>query len=524
MNKKQSSWLTAFGTIGLVLFLGLSLGVTSCIHQESKKLTPEWPYESLTSTSSSEINSSSTSSDNTNEELPIPEEKKIDTKTYNFTFTKEIDGGIVENLFERMFDEITDCHQTPEDLGYCVDDDENNFNYDLNYQIFHKTGSFNCPLCNKTNKYLVTMTRGGLIEYYIFNHCSHLPNNDEYLYINLAKSFANYLNKEDAVLVGPHYKYDFGLIKKGDIYYFEFLGLNIPVITTRLDKYYYEMLDSMKVLVEFNVNSFDDHISKPEDFETRNLIPLMFYKHFANWCIDYALTPAAENLRTKATEDLETNSYDIRFVPEDKKSDLTAYYDELLRSEKYKLSLMSGKNIVDEAFITTFKTMNPTFQNTDKYYIENNEIVIVNDGWCESPHGTISSGNIIGEYIIRDSYNLELLEIFPFYNNFAMTPGWCDPDTAHPEGYVQGEAIVDYATEIGSIATLGAYQSSNSIADLVHGMNPNTYKEFTKYNYSIGLTDAYYQELEFYIEKGLFTHCAISYVNTLLGGDDYAEV
>ncbi len=316
MNKSSKRLIT-FGFVGLSLFLGLSIGVTSCVNQESKGLTPEYPYTSLTP-SSTNSNETSSQLSSINEELPVPEEEQIDIKKSDFNFTKDIKSEMVEDLFERMFDDIIMRHETPDLLGYCVDDEENNFNYDNSYQLFHKVGSFKCPTCHKTNKYLVTMTYKGLIEYYVFNHCSHLPDNDEYLYINFATTFANYLNKEDSVLVGANYKYDFGLIKKGDIYYFEFLGLNIPVITKRLDNYYYTMLDSMNVLVEFNLIA-DSNFTLPTSFETKNLIPLMFYKHFANICIDYELTPKSSFLKSKALEDLNNNTLDNNLVPEDKK-------------------------------------------------------------------------------------------------------------------------------------------------------------------------------------------------------------
>lgn len=519
MNKKSAIHLVTFGLTGLIVFLGISLGITSCINQESKGLVPDYPYTSLTPSSNVETSSQFSSSDD--EELPIPEEEQIDHKEHDFTFTKKIESEMIQDLFERMFDNVYN-HETPDELGYCVDDNENDFGYDTSYQILHKTSSFKCPYCNKTNKYLVTMTKTGLMEYYVFKACTHLPNGDAYLYINFATTFANYLNKEDSVLVGANYKYDFGLIKKGDIYYFQFLGLNIPVITNRLDRYYYEMLDSMDVRVEFNViGNPDFDLDKKENFVTKNLIPLMFYKHFANICIDYQLTSKAQELVTNATNDL-SNSIDSSLVPEDKQSDLEAYKNELKYSNKYKIDFIESKKIVDECFVKTLTLINPNFKNNDNYFIdENNNIKIYNEYYCEAEFGVIDSGSIIGEYKYKadNKKYIQLEEIFPFFNNFSLTPGWCYPYTEPPVGYVNGEAVVNYANKIGTIATLGCYYSSSSFADMVHGMSEDVYNDFQSFSYSIGLTDAYYQELEFYIEKGLFTHCALSYVNALLGGE-----
>ncbi len=510
MSKKPN--YTLLGILLASLVAGVMLATSSCSTNPNDSsirsindVEPVEPIESINNLSEEEhitssqnsINNFSSGSQNFSSEEELPSyELPVEFKQRPYKLNN-LNSTIIHELFERMFKELPTISSINKDLA-----SEN--------IIESKKLLFKCPICfediqSESSFY----TNGELI--FTQNH-SHF---DKKIEIDLAEVFLDYINKDTAVLIGSNYKYDFGITKKNNKWYFQLVGLNIPLFKNEIDIRTETLLDSFgDTLIEgtMNLNGPGFDLTKYNTINEENLknaIPLLFYKHFANVLVEYNCIEASQKLVDEAKKDVSTY-LNYKYVNQEFTSSENI---DILKSVDYEnynllgdcLNTSFGGNyyktdyntFLNDCFIEMFKEANPGFTNTEQVYIENNRLFIDNKDNSEGANRNYG-------IFLNETQNF-----FPMFNEFEIYPGHFTG--AEGEVYGDNPGYLYYATDLAKVANIAGNQVNTAeFYEDSYSIKTNIEDYFFHWT----LTDSYYFILDYLTLNCYLKSAKLLYLDT----------
>lgn len=439
------------------------------------------------STNSSLLSNSSTNSNSPGENIPIYEEpaevKKRDFSLINPTL------DMAHDLFKSIFDELPNV-STP------------NIKYESKDILVYKYLMPKCPICDDQLFCEANLYTTGVLKFELVFEHNHMQN----LQIDLAEVFLNYLKKDSAVLIGKNYKNDFGIVKKSDKWYFEFLGLNLPLFRSEIDIRTETLLSAFdNTLIEATMDlkgeGYDLSKKDLSDDDLKNVIPLLFYKHFGNVLVKYNAIEASQSIIDKATEDASKGAFDSAILNStitinNNIDELNSYFKNYYilggfkSSEFVVTSYESYQEAIDFCFVEMFKEANPDFvENNDLKFYEN-KLYADNGSSCEGSVKVTAALNCVNNY----------LSFFPFFNSWSL----------FPTPYAAQSGTQYYANEEGKIGCLGMlnYDSPDYWED-----EYSHETSFDDYFFDWGITDAYYFILDYMVSNCYLKEAKLLYAN-----------
>lgn len=485
MNKKIKNFIG--GILVLLVTLFALFTIQQCSTEEehqssssSQKLSSEFKSEE-----SSSINSYSSLISSEEEVIPgIDPEEPAEIKTRAFSFNENFNINLVYDLFSSIFNELPNM-ATP------------SITYQTDNILINKSLTIKCPVCEETVFVSASLKTKGILEFDVVGYHSHIEN----IEIDLAKVFFDYLSKDSAVLIGINYKNDFGIIKKNNTWYFQFLGLNLPIFKNEIDIRTEVMLEAfgdllIEGITDLKGDGFDLTSQEIKEEELKNAIPLLFYKNFATYLIKYNCIEASQKILDKASADAEINSFDLTYLKPDisvneniAQINRDFEYDYLIGkviSDENNYYFSSSRNALKECFNQMFLEANPEF-------IENDDIEFI-DGVLTVDNGSSSEGSVHVIPSINNSF-------FPFFNSWSLTP----------TSAANRDTRMFFANDDGKIACLGGinYQYERYFDDeYSHETN------IDQYFFNWGITDSYYFILDYMTENCYLKEARLSYANT----------
>ncbi len=506
MSKNNTGKLQLLGFVLLSLVAGVLLATSSCSSSgtainstsnninnfsnnyyssnsdiaQSSILESGTKSESVLNSISSSINDDSGSSGTGSFE----NEKPVETK--NRTFHINVTLEMIRNLFDNIFSTLPSI-ATP------------NIEYTDELLITKKL-TLTCPLCGENIETEATLYSNGQLVF-LQNH-AHF---DEETIVDLADVFYNYIRKESSVLIGGNYKNDFGIIYKNNKWYFEFLGLNLPIFKNEVDVRTDSLLNAFgEFKIEAKMNSkgtgfdFTSFYETMPEADLKNAIPLLFYEEFANILIENNSFEACQNLINEAYEDVQKEKFNRHYLNTNYSIlDNIKYFHSL----SYEYNLLgepaeaigtnyyydtSTRTILSNCFIEMFATANPNFVNTNEVYIQ------YSDEYFNGPSILFVDNKAQGESGAPFQFNLWNLDngnfFFPFFNCFASYP------VSSPGNEDPIDSPQYYSSELGKTARIGSFTNFlTTYYEDDFSINTNIEDYFFEWS----VTDAYYFILDY---------------------------
>lgn len=482
-----------FGLLGLFGVLVASIAITKC-NGKNEDGDLGNPSSSIVLTEHVETNSSNSSKTSTNvssnvssqgnvDPIPAPEEP-AETKQRTFNL-KNISPELIHDCFIRIFNDLPNVSTT-------------NIEFESNSVLVSKQITLNCPVCEELQIYKANLKTNGDLDFENVSIHEHMPN----VTICLAEVFSNYLNKSSAVLIGKNYQNDFGIIKKENKWYFEFLGLNLPIFKGETDIRNEALLNALgDTLIEgtLDLNGEDYKLSSDiKEDDLKNAIPLLFYKHFGNVLVEYNAIDASQVILDEAEADATANRFNETYLNPLKTineniTDLKKYNSYILGdsidSTNYAVSQYENSYITNrKCFTMMFKTANPDF-------IESNDLHFNTEGILFADNGSSCEGSVeLAPWFPSNYY-------FPFFNAWSL----------YPSSVIGGIGNQYFTNEIGKIALLG--KLNNSSPD--YWEDEYSHKtNHADYFFEWGITDAYYFILDYMVSNCYLKSAKLLYANT----------
>ncbi len=501
-NNSSNLKISLFALVGIVAILAGCFALTQCskndepVESSSRATTSnyydtehnsEQPGYNNSNSTSVKLTSSENGSGGTGEFIDPTEPIETKGKKYDL---EGIDKDIVYDLFERIFEYANRNFELKSN-------NENDKLFEEDLVILKRSLIVKCPVCNQTQLFSLIFRRKGIIEIQkVQGLDSHFNSNYT---IDVAEIFAQYLSKENAVLVGRNYKNDFGIVQKNEFWYFEFLGLNIPLFKGGVDIFLDSILKASGDILIKAICEQPTRTSNYSEEELSNGLPLLFYRFFADVIVDYQIVDSAHAIVDKATEDARNKQFDQTILASNFGEINDAISTLELEDDVFFLGKVTGTDS-DRIYSTSeisiyddfFKENNPEFTNTETFYLDENGnfIIYVENGYEGASY---IYTNVEMQYFGK--------RFFPFFNAFTDVTPEIFNGTHYGDN---GGGHFTFASEIGKIACYASENNQWGIDYYIDKEN-DPVPDLSSYYYETSLTDAYYYILDYSL-RNIYTY------------------